>query len=140
MSSVDRNLLASFLSEGSGTTYVPQSAEIVGILKQMKDEMEADLKKAEEDEAVAKANYEALVAAKKAEIEARTKEIEDKLERLANIGVELAEMKNDLEDTTQGLAEDKKFLEDLAKTCATKEQEWEEYKKFLEDLAKTCAT
>merc|ERR1719324_1825566 len=36
----DRDALASFLSEGEG--YVPQSGQIVGILKTMKDEMEKD--------------------------------------------------------------------------------------------------
>merc|ERR1719454_1676216 len=40
----DRDLLASFLSQGSG--YVPQSGQIVGILKTLKDEMEADLSSA----------------------------------------------------------------------------------------------
>merc|ERR1719390_619062 len=44
MSSADREILAAFLSQGSSTEYVPQSGEIIGILKQMKDEMEADLK------------------------------------------------------------------------------------------------
>merc|ERR1719506_297525 len=129
MSSVDRDVLASFLSMGSGAGYVPQSGEILGILKQMKDEMEADLKTAEENEASALANFEALVAAKKAEIAACTKEIEEKLTRLANVGVELAEMKNDLEDTAEALEEDKKFLADLGTSCSTKGEEWELYKK-----------
>merc|ERR1719440_2730127 len=129
MSSVDRDMLASFLSMGSGAGYVPQSGEILGILKQMKDEMEADLKTAEENEASALANFEALVAAKKAEIAACTKEIEEKLTRLANVGVELAEMKNDLEDTAEALEEDKKFLADLGTSCNTKGEEWELYKK-----------
>merc|ERR1719421_1072607 len=35
-----RDLLTSFLSEDAGTGYAPQSGEIVGILKQMKDTME----------------------------------------------------------------------------------------------------
>merc|ERR1719408_238843 len=93
--------------------------------------MEADLKKAEEDEASALESYEGLVAAKKAEIEACTKEIEDKLQRLADSGVQLAEMKNDLEDTIEALAEDKKFLADLATSCKTKEEEWAVYQKTM---------
>ena len=40
MSSVDREMLAAFLSEGNGASYVPQRGEIVGILKQMLDDME----------------------------------------------------------------------------------------------------
>merc|ERR1719241_188 len=52
--------------------------------------------------------------------------IEDKLTRIAELGVEIATMKNDLGDTAEGLAEDKKFLADLEKNCATKEKEWAE--------------
>merc|ERR1719174_3107096 len=42
LSEVDRNMLASFLT--SDAHYTPQSQEIIGILKQMLDEMKADLK------------------------------------------------------------------------------------------------
>jgi len=41
LSDVDRDILSSFLSVGSN--YVPQSGQIVGILKEMKDTMEKDL-------------------------------------------------------------------------------------------------
>merc|ERR1719169_334180 len=52
--------------------------------------------------------------------------IEDKLTRSADLGVKIAEMKNDLGDTAEALVEDQKFLVDLQKTCATKEKEWDE--------------
>merc|ERR1719181_2339899 len=44
----DRDLLASFLSEGNN--YAPKSGEIVGILKTLKDEMEKDLSDATSEE------------------------------------------------------------------------------------------
>merc|ERR1719456_366613 len=125
MSSVDRDMLASFLASDHSEGYVPQSAEIVGILKQMKDEMEKDLAEAEEAEKNAQAEYEALVAAKEKEIEAATAEIESKMTRVAELGVALATAKNDLEDTAEGLEEDKKFLADLKKNCDLKKKEWE---------------
>jgi len=109
MSSVDREMLAAFLSQGSSAGYVPQSGEIIGILKQMKDEMEKDLADAKAAEAEAIANFESLVDAKTKEIEAATKAIEEKLGRIADLGVKVAEMKNDLEDTKEGLEEDKKI-------------------------------
>jgi septal ring factor EnvC (AmiA/AmiB activator) len=115
MSSMDREMLASFLSEGNSASYVPQSGEIVGILKQMKDEMEKDLADLSSQEASAQADYEALVAAKTKEIEANTKAIEEKTERVGNIAVEVATKANDLEDTKEGLEEDKQFLADLEK-------------------------
>merc|ERR1719335_1762413 len=70
--------------------------------------------------------YEELMAAKKAEVEALTKAIEEKLVRVGELGVEIAQMKNDLEDTEEGLAEDTKFLADLKKNCEIKAKEWEE--------------
>merc|ERR1712113_558389 len=62
MSSADRDMLTAFLSQGQG--YAPQSGQIVGILKQMKDTMEKNLAEvlAAEEEAIK--NYDALMAAK----------------------------------------------------------------------------
>lgn len=68
MSSVDREMLASFLSGKNG--YAPASGEIVGILKTMEDEMNADLKSATEAEEAAIKAFEGLVAAKTKEINA----------------------------------------------------------------------
>merc|ERR1719301_431863 len=117
----DRDLLASFLSEGS--SYAPQSGEIVGILKTMKDEMEKDLADATAEESSAKASSESLVESKKKEIEALTKEIESKTGRVGALGVKVAQMENDLEDTKEGLADDKKFYADLDKNCELKKKE-----------------
>jgi septal ring factor EnvC (AmiA/AmiB activator) len=50
--------------------------------------------------------------------------IEEKTQRIGEFGVEVVNMADDLEDTKKSLAEDKKFLEDLAKNCATKKDEW----------------
>merc|ERR1719428_2466077 len=130
MNSVDRDMLASFLSMNSHEGYVPQSGEILGILKQMKDEMEKDLATAEADEASAISDYESLVAAKTKEIDACTAAVESKMTRVAELGVELATQKNDLEDTIEALAEDKKFLADLDNTCELKKKEWAEYQKM----------
>merc|ERR1719407_276255 len=78
MNSADRDLLASFLEGGSDNTYAPKSGEILGILKQMKDEMDKDLADAVADEQAAVASFESLMAAKKKEVGALTKEIEAK--------------------------------------------------------------
>merc|ERR1719215_2072884 len=126
MNSADRELLASFLSEG----YAPKGGEIVGILKTMLDEMTKDYKDATEEENAAIASSESLIASKKKEIEALTKEIESKTKRVGELAVKVAEMENDLEDTQEGLAEDKKFLANLDENCALKKKEWEEYKKM----------
>jgi len=126
---VDREDVLSFLSGQEGDEYAPASGEIVGILKQMNDEMTKDYETAVAEEAAAVKSYGELMAAKKSEIAALSKMLEEKLERVGTIGVEIAEMKNDLEDTSEGLAEDQKFLADMEKNCKTKTGEFEEEKK-----------
>merc|ERR1719201_85367 len=81
----------------------------------------ADLIAAEEE---AKKIYEELMAAKTKEVEELTKMIEEKLTRIGELGVEIVNMKEDLDDTFKALEEDKKFLADLKKNCATKEEDW----------------
>jgi peptidoglycan hydrolase CwlO-like protein len=122
MSSVDRDVLSSFLSESAG--YAPASGQIVGILKQMKDTMAAELADATAAEEQAVKDFDGLVAAKEKQLNALQKEIEDKTARVGDGGVKLSEMKEDLEDTEESLAEDKQFLAELDKSCATKEDEW----------------
>jgi len=122
----DREAVTSFLSQGQGEAekYAPQSGQITGILKQMKDTMAAGLAEAVSQEEKAKADYKALMVAKKKEIEALQKSIETKLARLGESGVELVNMIEDLDDTKKSLEEDKAFLADMEKNCATKEAEW----------------
>merc|ERR1719346_924592 len=121
----DRQDLIAFLSNSQGADYAPQSGQIVGILKQMGDEMAAGLADATKAEEAAIASYEKLMAAKKKEVNALTKEIEIKLTRIGDLGVEIAEMKNDLGDTQEALVEDKKFLANLEENCEKKKKEWE---------------
>jgi len=124
MMELDRQDLVAFLSNSQGDA-APGTDEIVGILKQLKDEMEKDLKEVMDAEAAAIKAYEELMAAKKKEVAALTKAIEEKLVRVGEIGVKIATMKNDLEDTQETLAEDTKYLADLGKTCDSKTKEWD---------------
>merc|ERR1719267_465441 len=80
ISSMDRDLITSFLTQGQGDAagYVPQSGQITGILKQMTDTMEASLEKATSEENAAVEDFNALVAAKTKEINALTKTVESK--------------------------------------------------------------
>jgi len=131
MNSADRDILTAFLSQGEG--YAPQSGQIVGILKQMKDTMEKNLAEiiAAEEEAIK--TFDALMAAKKKEVDANTAALESKLERVGQTGLDIVEMKEDLDDTKKALAEDKKFLAELEKGCATKQGEWDERCKVRAD-------
>jgi len=125
LSNVDRDVLSAFLSEGSSGGYAPQSGQIVGILKQMKETMEKDLADSTAAEESAKANYDALVAAKTKEINANTAAIEKKTQRHGEVSVEIVNMEEDLDDTAKALAADKQFLADMEKNCATKKEEYD---------------
>merc|ERR1719265_655541 len=92
----------------------------------MKDEMEAAFAEAKAAEESAIKIYQEMMIAKKKEVAAATKAIEEKLQRVADLGVEIAQMKNDLGDTEEALMEDKAFLADLEKNCAKKKAEWAE--------------
>merc|ERR1719316_1748159 len=76
------------------------------------------------EEAAAK-SYDEMMAAKAKEIEALTAAVEAKLTRLGEVGVEIVNMKEDLDDTTKSLEEDKKFLADLDENCEKRKKEYE---------------
>jgi len=120
---VDQEVVA-FLS--GSQQYAPGSGQITGILKTMGDEMSADVADATAAENAAIASYDGLIAAKKKEVAALTKMIQEKLEREAALKVSVAEEKNDLGDTAEAIEADKKFLANLEKNCAAKKKEWAE--------------
>merc|ERR1719265_1031316 len=125
--------LLSFLSGAQGAGYAPQSGEVIGILKQLGDQMSADLDEASAAEAKAVQEYDALMASKKKEIAALTAAIESKMERSAELGISIVHMKDDLSDTEKSLLEDKKFLSDLSSNCANKTAEWDAITKSRND-------
>jgi hypothetical protein len=71
--------------------------------------------------------------AKAKQIATLTKEIESKMARSGEAGVDLANMQEDHSDTEKSLAEDKKFLIDITKNCYTKEKEKETNDKLRAD-------
>jgi len=129
LSDSSRQELLSFLSGTTTEGYAPASGEIVGILKQMGDEMSAGLAEATAQEEKSIQIYDEMMAAKAKEIETLTAQIEEELKRVGEMAVEIAGLANDLEDTKESLAEDTKFLAELEKGCETKTGEWEVIKK-----------
>merc|ERR1719346_458071 len=103
MIEVDRQELLSFLSGMQQAKYAPQSGEIVGILKQLGDEMAKGLADATAAEEEAIKTYTALMAAKTKEVEALQKTIESALERIGNMGVAAAQLQNDLAAAVEAL-------------------------------------
>merc|ERR1719461_645829 len=133
MSGIDRQDLASFLSGGQTGGYAPQSGQITGILKEMGDTMSKSLADATAEEEASIKSFEELMAAKTKEVEALIASIEAKTAQIGESSVSLVQMKEDLTDTQEALVEDKKFLQDLEKSCKTKTAEWEERSKTRSD-------
>jgi uncharacterized small protein (DUF1192 family) len=109
-----------------GKQTMQSSGEITGMLKAMQEEMEGDLKSANEAEASAVKNFGDLSAAKNSEISAATSAIESKTKRAGEVAVEIVQTQDDFEDTEADVAETQKFLADLGKQCAEKKAAWGE--------------
>jgi len=122
----DRQDIMAFLSGGQDGQYVPQSGQIVGILKSISDLMNKGFAEAKATEYSSVTSHSQLMLAKQKELDASTKAIESKSVRVGSLAVDIATMQNDLSDTEQGLNGDKEFLRDMDKNCATQAKEWDE--------------
>merc|ERR1719191_454916 len=123
----ERPLLMSFLESGEGLE--GGSDQIIGIVEQMKETMEADLAEATNKEADSKSSFETLMTSKTSEIGAAGKAIETKTARVGTVAVEIVQNQADLQSTEKTVAENTDFKANLAKTCATKQKEWDERQK-----------
>jgi len=86
-----RRTLTEFLS--TSADYAPASGEIVGILKQLLEDMQKELADITKTEDGAIADFESLVAAKEKEIAAATEAIEMKLEKNGEMAVKIVNLK-----------------------------------------------
>jgi len=130
-----RRAVSAFLQTG----YAPQSGEIFGILKQMKETFEANLAQTQKDEGNNQKAYEELKAAKEEEIKAGQEQIDAKTQELASTDEKLAENKEDLEDTQTSLAADEEFLAMLKEKCSGTDAEWEERQKTRQLEMEACS-
>merc|ERR1712194_556145 len=110
-------------------SYAPQSGEIFGILRQMKETFEANLSDAQKEEMANQKAYEDLKAAKEAEIAAGQAQIDTKTQELADTDEKNSQAKVDIEDTRNSLAADEQFLMMLKEKCQMTDKEWEERQK-----------
>merc|ERR1719174_3119058 len=110
-------------------SYAPQSGQIFGILKQMKETFETNLSESQKAEMAAQKAYEELKVALEAEITAAQDLKDKKTQELASTDEKLAQAKEDIEDTRNSLAADEQFLMMLKEKCQMTDQEWEERQK-----------
>jgi len=101
----------------------PGSGQIVGILKNMKDEMEKTIESLETAETSAAAGYTDLKAAKEKEIELASEAIEAKTKRVGELAVSIVQAADAVDDATKEKADSEKMLSTLAEQCKTKAAE-----------------
>ena len=90
----------------------------MGVLKQLKEEMEGDHAEVQKREAERAAAFAELRNAKVADIEAGEKKAGENEDELAETDNNLAEAMEGVEQTQAALSEDQQFLMSLEKTCA----------------------
>eukprot|EP00746_Dinoflagellata_sp_MGD_P160701 gnl/MRDRNA2_/MRDRNA2_87576_c0_seq1.p1 gnl/MRDRNA2_/MRDRNA2_87576_c0~~gnl/MRDRNA2_/MRDRNA2_87576_c0_seq1.p1 ORF type:complete len:655 (+),score=233.85 gnl/MRDRNA2_/MRDRNA2_87576_c0_seq1:75-2039(+) len=117
----------------------PQSGAIFGILKQMKESMETNLKTSTDEESAAKETYASMKASKEEEISAATELIESKKAELAATDEKNAASKEDLEDTSATVAADTKFLAELKDKCDTATADYQARSKVRNEEIKAVA-
>merc|ERR1719159_1084202 len=108
----------------------PASGEIFGVIKQMKETFETNLKSSQQEEMTNQKAYEDLKAAKEQEISAGQGLLDTKTTELAAADEKNAVSKEDLEDTQNTLAADQKFLATVKTECASLDQQYEERTKM----------
>jgi len=122
-------------------TYKAQSGEIMGVLKQLLEEMQGDHAEAAAIEAQRVTVFNELRTAKESEISNGEAMAEQKEDELATTNNDLAEAKEDLEQETNALTEAQKFMKTLKETCKDAEKNFEERKKTrLEEIQAVAET
>merc|ERR1719324_943298 len=119
---------AAVLSFLAGQT--PGSAEILGMLKSMKDELSRDLAELAKSNAAAVKGFDSMKASKEKEIEFADESIESKKERSGTLAVEIVTAKDGIEDSAAEAAKAEKFAATLVTQCAAKKKEWAERSKM----------
>merc|ERR1719440_2612365 len=105
-------------------SYAPQSGQIFGVLKQMKESFESNLATASTEEKQAEADFASMKAAKTEEINAAQNKVTTKNTEIGDADSKNAAAKEDLASTRATLAADSEFLSNLKQMCAKLDAEY----------------
>jgi len=132
----------SFLGMGYSLTipgfnsYAPQSGQVYGILKQMKEQFTQSLSETQKAELQAQEQFKALKAAKESEIAAGKKLVEEAEADLAAFQEKHAQAMEELSATEEQVKTDKEFMVNLKKRCAETDAEYQErVKSRMEEIS-----
>merc|ERR1719160_1199475 len=121
--SFDRRQIIAFL-DGKENEPSPAVAQVIGILKQMKSEMEKNVADSIASEETAKKDYAELKAAKDQEIEVAAESIEAKEKRVGELSLSVSQNTDGLEDAKVEKEDSEKFLATLKVQCVEKKKDW----------------
>jgi len=136
VSTFDREQVLAFLTAGTGSASgdeSPAAGQVLGILKQMKDDMEKSHAEAIENEKAAATGYADLKAAKGEEIQIAAESIETKEKRVGELTVSISQNTDALEDSKNENTDATNFLAELKKQCKEKTGAWEARLKLRND-------
>jgi len=125
----DHVVLQSLLQAHASATDMessPGSAQILGILQQMRDNFKEDLAASTKTEEDAEKTYNELKAAKEKQIAALESELREKTTRVSTQKGTLAETQENHEDTSASLEADENFLVELKENCKAKQGEFDQ--------------
>merc|ERR1719324_702969 len=109
--------------------YSPQSATMLKILRQIYETFTKDIEERTKEEADAQKAYEDLIAEKVKALKHMLEEIKEKNGEKADAEVQLADLSQQVEDTTKQLKVDIEFFDAMKKGCTEKSEEWAERSK-----------
>merc|ERR1719217_1504756 len=120
-------------------SYAPASGQILGILKQMKEDFETNLAASQKDEAKGQEDYANLKATKEEQLAASKAKLEEMLQEQADNKKALFDCKEDLEMTRTQRTEDVEFLRNLKVTCGDLDHQWEQRSKMRTEEIKAVS-
>jgi len=120
----DRKATFAFL-QGQSSDASPGSGQIIGILKQMKDDMAKAIKETGDAGAASVESFGSLEVSKNEQVKLASESIESKTARVGELGVSIVQTRDTLEDTQSELDDSTRFAEQMQTQCATKVQEFD---------------
>merc|ERR1719161_130933 len=124
---------------GAGESYAPASGQILGILKQMKEEFETNLASSQKEEVKGQEDYAGLKGTKEEQVAAAKQKLEEMLQEQADNKKALYDCKEDLEVTRNQRSEDVEFLRNLKVTCGDLDHQWEQRSKMRTEEIKAVS-
>jgi len=132
---------SSFLAIPGMKSYAPQSGQIFGILKQMKEDFEANLSEQQKAEAKSQKEYDLLKAAKEDEIETGKKLVVSIDASIAEFEEKHALAAKELKDTQEQLGLDTEFMAALEKKCSQTDADFDKrVKARMEEISAVSDT